>query len=189
MVGAYVGQPARNASINSQVVLLLEDESMNRSFLFSASFWLMTLAAVSIMHTRAEAQEGQAKFVTEASIRLTRLVATSNKDGYTLQDNSFSIGGGWLKQSKEKWVPLYSLKLVEGKKYLLIAAGDEDAKDVDLEIVDADGKRVALDDKTDPEAVVDFVPKASGTYQVRIRLYESMNNVPCVCLSVVLTRK
>lgn len=162
---------------------------MIRSFLISASSWLLALSAVAIAHTRVQAQEGQGKYITDASIRLTRLVAAANKDGYTLQDNSFSIGGGWLKQSKERWIPLYSLKLEEGKKYRFIAAGDEDAKDVDLEIVDADGKRVALDDKTDPEAVVDFVPKASGTYQVRIRLYESMNNVPCVCLSVVLNRK
>lgn len=162
---------------------------MIRSFLISASSWLLAILAVAVVHTRVEAQEGQGKYITDASIRLTRLVAAANKDGYTLQDNSFSIGGGWLKQSKEKWIPLYSLKLEEGKKYRFIAAGDEDAKDVDLEIVDADGKRVALDDKTDPEAVVDFVPKASGTYQVRIRLYESMNNVPCVCLSVVLNRK
>jgi len=145
--------------------------------------------AVFASASRGSAQEGQGKYITEASVRLTRLISTANKDGYQLQENSFSIGGGWLKQSKETWVPIYKVSLEEGKQYRFLAARDEDAKDVDLEILDADGKRVAMDEKTDPEAVVDFVPNASGTYQVRIRLYDSMNNVPCACLSIVLNKK
>jgi hypothetical protein len=135
------------------------------------------------------AQEGQGKYVTEAAVRLIKLVGSANKEGYALQDDKFSIGGGWLNQGKEKWVALYKVELEQGKKYRFIAVGDEDAKDVDLEVKDADGKVVARDVKTDPEAVVDFAPTASGTFAVQIRLYDSVRNLPCVCLAVVMTKK
>ena len=49
---------------------------------------------------------------------------------------------------------------------------------------DASGKVVARDVKVDPEAVVDFTPSASGRYTVRIRLFDSDNNVPCFCVAV-----
>ena len=137
---------------------------------------------------RIAAQEGEGRFITEASVRLTRLVATANKQGYGLQENAFSTGGAWVKQSKDNWVVLYTVKLEEGKKYRFLAAGDEDAKDVDLQVLDADGKVVAQDVKSDPEAVVDFTAAATGSYVVRIRLFDSENNVPCFCLALVMTK-
>ena len=149
---------------------------------------LASILAFLVLPLAASAQEGQGKYVAEAAIRLTKLVGTANQQGYGLQDSTFSVGGAWLKHSKETWVPLYTVKLEEGKKYRFIAAGDGDAKDVDLEVQDSDGKVVARDVKTDPEAVVDFTPAASGRYTVRIRLFDSVNQVPCMCLAVVMTK-
>lgn len=147
-----------------------------------ASLWTL----LGVQH--ASAQEGQGKYVTEATVRLIKLIDASNKGGFTLQDNSFSIGGGWLKQSTETWVPLYTVQLTGGKKYRFLASGDADAKDVDLEVQDANGKVVAKDVKTDPDAVVEFTPQNTGRYLVRIRLYASDNNLPCVCLAVVMMK-
>jgi hypothetical protein len=163
--------------------------SRNRQFVLGVC--LASLFTVLSTQSPAAAQEKQGKYITETTVRLTKLIDKANGAGFVLQDNSFSIGGGWLKQSQNNWVPLYSVQLQEGKPYRFIAAGDADAKDVDLEIVaDAGkGKTVASDVATASEATVDFTPTTTGTYLVRIRLYDSANNFPCVCLAVVMSKK
>jgi hypothetical protein len=148
---------------------------------------LASVMTVLVSENRASAQQG--KYVTEAADRLTKLINHANKADYVLQNNSFSIGGGWLKQSKKDWIPLFTVQLTAGKSYRFLAAGDADAKDVDLEILDDNNKIVAQDAETDPTATVDFTPRVSGRYTVRIRLYGSDNNDPCVCLAVVMTKK
>ena len=55
---------------------------------------------VALALEQRTAQQGQGQYVTEAAARLSKLIAAANKDGYILQDNNFSIGGGWLKQSQ-----------------------------------------------------------------------------------------
>jgi hypothetical protein len=135
------------------------------------------------------AQQGQGQYVTEAAARLSKQVEKANKEGYAFQDNNFSIGGGWLKQSEKAWVPLYTLNLQAGKKYRFIAAGDADAQDVDLEIKDGNGKTVKADVSTDPVAIVDFSPETTGKYLVRVRLYKSDGNADCLCLALVMTAR
>ena len=135
------------------------------------------------------AQKNQGRFITEASERLVKLINKANNAGYTLQNDKFSIGGGWIKQSKEKWVPLYTLNLEAGKKYRFLAAGDADAKDVDLEIRNADGKLMAADKFADPEAIVDFAPESTGKYKISVRLFASRNDLPCVVLAIAMTKK
>lgn len=155
---------------------------------FIVGVCLASVLAVLVSDNRASAQ-GQGVYVTQASAKLTKLIDTGNKDGFGLNDNTFSIGGGWLKQSTTNWVPLFTVQLTGGKSYRFLAAGDNDAKDVDLEVLDANGKVVAQDSETDPTATVDFTPNATGRYLVRIRLYGSDNNLPCVCLGIVMSKK
>jgi len=167
----------------------MKQQWLSRNGQFVLGVCLASLLTVLATETRVSAQDGQGKYITEATVRLTKLVNAANGAGYILQDNSFSIGGGWLKQSTANWVPLYTVQLVAGKKYRFIAAGDVDAKDVDLEVQDANGKTVASDTATNPEAVVEYTPAAAGRYTVRIRLYASDNNDPCVCLAIVMAKK
>ena len=133
------------------------------------------------------AQEGQGKYVTQAAERLVKLINSANSEGYKLNDNAFTIGGGWLKQSETTWVALLNVDLKANKQYRFLAAGDGDAKDVDLE-VQLDGKTVAADTKTDPTAIVNYTPGADGKYVVRLRLYASDNNDPCACLGIVMAK-
>jgi hypothetical protein len=116
--------------------------------LFAGLLGLLSLVASDNI---ASAQDGQGAYVTQSTARLTKLIDAGNKDGYTLQNNTFSAGGGWLKQSTTDWVPLFYVNLQAGKKYRFLAAGDNDAKDVDLEVQDAAGKQVAVDALSDPE--------------------------------------
>jgi hypothetical protein len=132
--------------------------------------------------------EAQGKYVNSASARLVKLVDAGNRDGYKLQDNAFSIGGGWLKQSTSTWVPLYGLNLTAGKNYRFIAVGDLDARDLDLAVVNDLGNPVASDTANAPEAVVNFRPNKTGVYTVKLRLYASDNNEPSVCISTVMVK-
>ena len=137
--------------------------------------------------SRTNAQEGQGKYVTEAAARLVKLIDKANGDGFKLHDNVFSIGGGWLKQSNNTWVALFTVELQANKQYRFLGAGDADAKDVDLD-VQLNGKTVAEDTGTDPAAVVNFTPGTTGRYLVRLRLFASDNNLPCVCLGIVMAK-
>jgi len=148
---------------------------------------LVSVIAVLAGEGRAVAQQGA--YITQASARLTKLVDTSNKQGFLLENNSFSIGGGWLKQSQTAWIPIYSIKLNAGKTYRFLAAGDNDARDVDLDILDSNNNVVAKDDDTAAEAAVQFTPGVTGIYRVRLRLYASDNNVDCVCLGIMMVKK
>jgi len=148
---------------------------------------LASVAAVFGGEGRAVAQQGA--YVTQAAGRLTKLVDKSNQQGFVLQNNSFSIGGGWLKQSEKIWVPIYSIKLEAGKTYRFLAAGDNDARDVDLDVQDAAGNTVAKDEDTAAEAAVEFTVTTTGVYRVRLRLYAAENNVDCVCLGIVMVKK
>jgi len=63
-------------------------------------------------------------------------------------------------------VRLYTLTLQGKQKYRFLAAGDADARDVDLDIQDLKGKTLKADVGTEPEAVVNFTPNVTGKYLV-----------------------
>ncbi len=147
---------------------------------------LAGLLAFSVGAANVQAQQG--KYVAEASTRLVKLINATNGNGYKLQDNTFSIGGGWLKKSTSAYTPLFTVTLQQGTQYRFLAAGDADAKDVDLEVVNADGDVVASDSKTDPQAVVNYTAQKGGRYTVRVRLYASDMDLPCVCLAIVMSK-
>jgi hypothetical protein len=137
---------------------------------------------------RADAQKGQGSFLTQASERLAGMINKSNGAGYMLANNKFSIGGGWLKQGKE-WVSLFTINLEEGKDYRFLAAGDNDAMDVDLQVVDPAMTVVAKDTKRDATAEVDYKPAKTLRYLVQVRVFESRNNLPSLTLATVMVKK
>jgi hypothetical protein len=150
---------------------------------------LLSAAAILVGATRSDAQGvKQGAYVTQAAARLAKLVDSGNGAGFALANNSFSLGGGWLKKS-EKWISIYSVNLVEGKKYRFLASGDDDAKDVDLRVMDSDGNQVAIDQKIDLNAVVDYIPAKTGKYLVQIRLFNSNSNYDAVVLSAMMIKK
>ncbi len=137
----------------------------------------------------ARAQQGQGRYLTEATTRLSKLITRANIDGYIFQNNSFSIGGGWLQQGENNWVPLYTIDLQGGRRYRFLASGDFDAKDVDLQVLDLNGRVLAEDVGTEPEAVVNFTPAYTGRFLVRVRLYEARDNLPCLCLGILMVQR
>lgn len=133
------------------------------------------------------AVEEQGKYVNSASARLVKLVNVGNKDGFKLANDTFSIGGGWLRRST-KWTALYYINLVANKEYRVIAVGDMDAKDVDVRILDEWNNPIASDTLASPEAIVTFRPRSSGQHGVWIRVFDSIDSQPAVCISTVMIR-
>lgn len=148
------------------------------------------LAIVVIFGFAAEGSSQQAPgtYIKEAANRLADLVNTAAKQGFSVQSNAFSTGGAMIKKDANRWIPIYTVQLTEGRAYVLLAAGDNDAKDLDLDIQDTSGKTLAEDTLTSPTAVVSFTPKVSGRYTVRLRLYDSRDDLPCYCLATVMAR-
>ena len=143
---------------------------------------------VALVATDRAAAQGQGEYITQAAARLSKQVGKGNQDGFTLQENIFSSGGGWLKKS-DKWVSLYTVQLNAGTAYRLLASGDNDAKDVDLRITDIKGdKEFAADTATAADAVVNFTPQTTGRYLIQIRLFDSRENLDAFCLSVVMQK-
>src|SRR6476619_830010 len=90
----------------------------------------LTMVAGLALDSPACAQEGQGKYIAEATKGLAKLVDAANRDGFVLQPNSFSIGGAWLTKNEEVWVPLYTVPLTAGKDFRFNAAGDGDTRDL-----------------------------------------------------------
>jgi len=153
---------------------------------FALGVGLTSVAAVLASAGNVAAQ-GQGKFVTQATQRLAKLIGEANNDGFKLANNKFSMGGGWIRKSTD-WTNLYTIPMERGKSYRILAAGDDDARDVDVQVLDQGGKVLESDTKRDPEAVVNFRPDASARYLIRVRLFASREDAPCVCLAIVMEK-
>jgi hypothetical protein len=148
----------------------------------------LTMALMFVSAGSSAAQEGRSVYVRQTAARLSKLMDEAERDKFILPVNAFSIGGGWLNQSTDQWIPLFTVQLTEGKAYRFLAAGDDDTKDLDLEIQDSSGKVVAQDVSVAADAKVEFTPQMSGRYTVRLRLYDSRNNLPCFCFATLVSK-
>jgi hypothetical protein len=128
------------------------------------------------------------KFIVEAAKRLSRLVDDGRKAGYKLPLNGLALVGGWLRQGENNWVDFYNVSVDEGKTYRFLAAGDDDAIDLDLRVLSGNGRVVAEDVALEPEAAVQHRAAATERCPMRLRLYASDRNHPCVCLAVVMAK-
>jgi len=137
------------------------------------------------------AQQSVATYSKEAMDNLVPLLAKAAKDGYSMEPSSLTIYGGWLPrgraQGTERWISVLILKNLDpAKQYRLIAAGDNDTKDLDLRVLDPSGKIVLEDTATARDAEVTFRPSRVQDYTIQMRLYDSSDN--CVCIGAVLRR-
>jgi hypothetical protein len=160
---------------------------MRKKFLAISMVGFMALVLMLSPTPQAAGGDFSEKYLKDAADGLTGLLKKALEDGYKMQDG-FSFAGGWLKKDQKKWVSLFYMDLKKGVSYRFLAAGDKDAKDVDLRVIDADGNVLKEDVGTAPDAQVDFTPTVAAKYTIQVRLYESDGDVPCVCLVSVLSK-
>jgi hypothetical protein len=156
------------------------------------TFVLSAVIAGCLLHGgRVAAQGSVATYSKEAMEDLGNLLKKASKDGFAMETKTTTIFGGWLpkgsKSGKEPWVPILILNgLDPNKTYRIVAAGDNDAKDLDLRIVDPDGKVVVTDESVQRNSEVTFRPTRRQNYTIQLRLYDSGDN--CICVGAVLAK-
>lgn len=69
-----------------------------------------------------------------------------------------------------------STTLLAGNTYKIAAAGCEDAYDVDIAVYDENGNLIDSDKDAQVLAVADITPRWSGTYFIKITMYNSTRN-------------
>jgi len=153
--------------------------------------WVFALVLSLALATPAAAQpKHAATYLNEAFTRATEIAKALNKKlgyGYAKEANP-SILVGWVNQGGRKE---FTWNLQGGVEYVLLADGDLDATDVDLEVFageDTRGQPIVQDLRLNREAVVTFTPRFNGKFTAKLSLAGSTNNVPCAC-AMVLMRK
>ena len=63
-----------------------------------------------------------------------------------------------------------------GNTYKIVAAGCEDAYDVDVAVFDENGNLIDSDHDTSRLAVADITPTWSGTFYIKVTMYDSTPN-------------
>jgi len=74
----------------------------------------------------------------------------------------------------------------KGVPYAIVAGGDSDATDIDIEIVDAQGNIVIKDDREDRMGVIEWTPEVTGDYNIRVKLFDA--KLESFCAFAVLRR-
>jgi hypothetical protein len=72
----------------------------------------------------------------------------------------------------------YPIAMVAGQRYMIGGVCDNDCPDLDIKLLDAAGNEVAEDSATDSVPIVNHAPGKSGTYTVRVVMYDC-NAAPC----------
>jgi len=104
--------------------------------------------------------------VEQANDRLFGLIRELHERFPSLKDRS-EYGIGTLEEGETE---LYVEKFEVGTTYLIVAVGCDTAQDVDVGIVDAAGKTVAVDQDADAAAAVVFEPTVSARYVVGVNM-------------------
>jgi len=152
----------------------------------AAAAALVGLLALGVLASPAQAQgKASGTYLKEAFNRVTDNAALGGKIGNYGYIDGISIMAAWLNSSGKA---TFTLTLDANVDYLFLGAGDADALDVDLTILNDKNEVVAEDTRTAADAVVTFTPKVTGRYTMELILYKSKNNVPCVCAATILRK-
>jgi hypothetical protein len=113
--------------------------------------------------------------MSTASVQGARISAATifvklKQRGYSLRD---FFSSGLLRRGQSTVI---ATTLSAGNSYTLVAAGCEDAYDVDLAVYDENGNRIGSDGDSSAVAVVSVTPRWTGTYYLKVTMYNSTSN-------------
>jgi len=155
---------------------------MTRQMLTKAS-WVAVLCTGVVLGTQSRVRAQGGEYLTQALGRaVTATQDLQNGTSLGLESGGKpAVMGGWMDQGESVSI---RRDLEVGVRYVFIAGGDDDAIDVDLEILDASGNRLVHDTATDSIAIVEFRPYSTEPYEIRTTLYRS--NGPSVVVCAVM---
>ncbi len=142
---------------------------------------LVVAASTAAGVSPAVAQSGEwapGKYMAQAvgeMMATVRQLTDMSEFGYADDEAACLVGVYLLPGAKYSiWRPFEA-----GRTYALCAGGDEDATDVDLEVLDSEGNVVVKDTSVDRGAAFLFTPLRSGKYSLRVTLYGSKREAFC----------
>jgi hypothetical protein len=123
-------------------------------------------------------------FMTQALVRVTDLADKYKAVNFKYGDD-ISILGGWVDVNASlNW----NTPLKQGVEYVILACGDNDAQDVQMEVRDSNNVAVATDKLIGNHGTVTYTPPVTATYTLRLTLFKSRNSFPCVCVTTILKK-
>jgi hypothetical protein len=119
---------------------------------------------------------------------MAKCIATCSQLGKSRKDlhfhdqpNQWSLFGSVLEMGKETTLP--NITMGEGKR-IFVAAGDGNALNVDLFLLNKSGNVVEKDDEPDASPIFEYKTSSSSTYSVRIKNVKSKG--PSIVISAIL---
>jgi hypothetical protein len=103
---------------------------------------------------------------SESISKLQIGVWAANVDGWSCRDNAV---GKYLSKGDQA---TYRTTLHRGNTYMLFGAGCDSVRDLDIKVYDENWNLVAKDSLTDAIPAVAFTPTWTGTYHVRLIMYD-----------------
>jgi hypothetical protein len=152
------------------------------------SIALLLALAASAREVHAQSPKGPGDYIGEASQRLGDMIEGASRADYGLYLDSFLLGGSFVKLNQGNWVKIAEVDLERANSYIFLAAGDGDALDVDVQVLDPNGNMVAQDVTNNVTASAEYSPAVSGRYALRLRLAASRGNFPCYCMAAMLRK-
>ena len=86
-------------------------------------------------------------------------------DKYRLEESLY----GDLDSSDDE---TFQVELQSGRPYTILGACDDDCEDMDLFLMDRNGNELASDTEVDSFPLVSITPSYTGTFQVRVKMYD-----------------
>lgn len=126
--------------------------------------------------TKVNAQETIFDYLEQA---LTRVIVKSTL--LNIVDYDYFPGnclfGAYLSMGESQSLKAHFEK---GVTYVVMAAGDDDIVDLDLELLSTSGEALLKDTDVDPAPYLEFTPNFSGQMSLKITNYTSINDGFCV---------
>lgn len=115
-------------------------------------------------------------FISVVALALVGVLARVNAAGL---DEGWCLGGSSMSKGEKS---TYTREFSAGVTYEISASGDRDVIDLDLRIMDDDGKVVAEDTDSSKDASVTFRPKRTGQYTIELHLADARERSLCYFL-------
>lgn len=127
-----------------------------------------SFGALSAAPSRAEQPWPPGEYMVQALAEMLNTVRfVSDKSDIGYDDGNICLIGVLIQPGEA-----YSFRreFRKGMQYALVTAGDEDVKDVDIEVLDEDGELIVKDDSKERDAWVEFTPRRTESLTIRLIL-------------------
>lgn len=137
---------------------------MKRSKISTLLVTLLTCFTMLATQTADASLDGARRSASNLFKKLSKDLNLNVRDTYTR---------GLLRRGQSTTI---RTTLHSGNEYYLVAGGCEDAYDVDIAVFDENGNLIAQDEDEESVAVARVMPKWTGTFFVKVTMYNSTAN-------------